>query len=69
MCYNNFMNKERKIKKHVNIHIITLLSTIFVVVLLDLTKMYSISPSAMMVFLVVYTLYIIISTVIMISKK
>ena len=63
------MNKDRKIKKHINIHIITLVITIFVVVLMDLMKLYSISPTAMMVFVIGYSLYIIISTIIMINKN
>ena len=63
------MNKKVNIKKHVNIHVITLLVTIFVVALLDSLKMYSISPLAMTVFLVGYSLYIIISTIYLLGKK
>ena len=61
--------KNNNIKKHVNIHIITLVCTILVVAVLDALKMYSISPVAMTVFLVGYSLYIIISTIIMINKN
>ena len=61
--------KKNNIRKHVNIHIITLVVTIFVVALMDLLKLYTISSTAMIVFVLGYTLYIIISTIWMFSKK
>ena len=61
--------KKVNIKKHVNIHLITLLITIFVVVILDALNMYRISPIVMVVFVIGYSLYIIISTIIMLGKK
>ena len=63
------MNKKNNIKKHVNIHIITLVVTIMVVAIMDALKLYSISVSAMIVFIVGYTLYIVVSSVMMISKN
>ena len=61
--------KKYNIRKHVNIHIITFVMTIFVVVLMDLLEVYSISPTAMIAFLTCYSLYIIISTIYMVSKN
>ena len=61
--------KKYNIRKHVNIHIITFILTIFAVVLLDLLRVYSISPTAMIAFLTAYSLYIIISTIYMVSKN
>lgn len=61
--------KKNNIEKHVNIHIITLLVTIFVVVILDSLKIYSISPVVICVFLVGYSLYIVISTIWLLGKN
>jgi len=61
--------KKSKIEKHVNINLITLLITIFVVAILDLLKIYTISPMVMIVFLVGYSIYIIISTFYLINKN
>ena len=61
--------RNRDIEKHLNIHAITLIATVFVTAILDAANIYKISASVMTVFLVGYTAYIVISTVMMVGKE
>ncbi len=61
--------KNRDIEKHLNVHAITLIATVFAVAILDAANIYKISASVMTVFLVGYTAYIVISTVMMVGKE